>query len=96
MMTTRQTRAGACGALGALFAVGAIAIFAAQTFLCLQAGEWPSMSVIDLIKLFATPPWLEKPDAWIGLYEIVDAIPITFICMIAAYIAVASEKAASE
>jgi len=62
-------------AISALGFFGALGIWGWQILRYLKVGEWPSLSVIDVMRSLKIE-WAYAPDAWIGVHKILNECPL--------------------
>lgn len=55
---------------------GAIGIVGWQLYTYLKLGEWHSISVITAMRWFEIK-WSFSPTGWLGIYEILDFVPLS-------------------
>lgn len=47
-----------------------------QSYQFLMVGVWPSMSVVNALVLWFESPWAMEPRTWIGVWKILDWMPL--------------------
>jgi hypothetical protein len=69
-------------------------VFACQVFIYLKTGGWQGVSIIDsILYLGVESDWLINPDSWLGVWKILDTIPLTlFFIGLIFYIEVIEEE----
>ncbi len=61
--------------VGCLLMIG-LGTLGYQTYIYLHYGSWLHISMIDFLKFFETSSsWLNKPDTWFGLHEVLAWTP---------------------
>ena len=75
-----------------IFGLGGCAIFLSgigivsfQIYEYLKQGEWLSFTVIDGL-LFIDSSWAKEPDDWLGIWKILNTIPLSLALIILAFI----------
>lgn len=66
-----------------LLILGAIGIVGWQLYTYLKLGEWHSISVITAMR-WCEIKWSFSPTGWLGLYEILDFVPLSIAVFCAA------------
>ena len=61
-----------------------IGIILWQILYYLKTGEWFSMSVVFLLQKIGFE-WTSNPTDWIGIYNLLDRIPLSFACIMAGW-----------
>lgn len=65
------------GLASAAFLLAGLGVVGLQAFVWIRSGEWPPLSVIDVLRMFLDEPWLTAPKDWIGLHRILQFIPLS-------------------
>lgn len=65
-----------------LLFIGGVGIFVIQVFGYLDAGIWTSLSLANFIGEFYKPWEYSEPKAWIGLWNIIDFIPLSLTLIV--------------
>jgi hypothetical protein len=71
-------------ATGLLIALAGLGVFALQVYAYLKTGSWRSVSLLSVFSQYL--PWLNNPQSWFGLHDIVrDAtaiLPLSFALVV--------------
>ena len=71
--------------IGFLLMVVGILILGVQIYEYLRSGEWQSLSIISLMQFFKIQ-WALMPSDWIGLYNVMDMVPLSLAALVAGFL----------
>lgn len=67
-----------------IFALSGSWVVGKQCYTYLRYGVWESRSVIDLMRFFGSN-WAASPDDWIGLYNVLEWMPMSIALVLAGF-----------
>ena len=80
-----KTKVLATGLLLTATTVGFLAIVGYQIVMYLKTGSWHPLSVISFLKWLGSN-WAYNPTNWVGLYKILDFIPLSMAVVITGWL----------
>ncbi|MER8567531.1 hypothetical protein NKH85_16235 [Mesorhizobium sp. M0924] len=79
------------GIVALVFWLAGFAVIATQMWGYLQTATWQPFSFIDAGRLFSDQLWFSQPNQWLGLYRILDWIPVSLVLVAMGYLIVISD-----
>ena len=68
--------------LGVAVATVGLIAFGWQIISFLKAGEWTSLSIIDIGRMFTGESWFYAPAEWKGLHSVLSYVPFSLISFV--------------